>query len=443
MCARKNDPNQLDWFASMPEQETPPASPGPDPASPPDPVAPAPKSPSDDTPVPSEPDIAPFEEDAVAPPAPSDDTSFNPAEWEDQPEEPLQQTPPPDPVPADQTPAPETSSADFDPFASDPFFNPESTQPSATPEELLLNRIVPPPRPPTGASLNEAEIQDAVRARQQAELELESSRRELAALQARCASLETERNAAVAEAGRERQLRAEAAAAHRARTVSAPLTHLSADMQPTRHTSGGDIVSRRTLHLALLGALVLCIAAYLTGRGRAPSPVTILDSESAPPQTEIAPAALPAAPAPAAEPSVAPAWPALGVKDCRVTGEDNTRLVVFQYGVFTRGVTLAPAARQDLARIAAALKPVIASFQIEVEGHTDSSPVRGARAYADNHELGLARATAAAEFLTAQCGLPADAIAATSAGDSHPPHPGNDPETQRRNRTVVLKITRR
>lgn len=441
MSAKKNDPNQLDWFASIPGRETQETTPESGTA-PEEPVAPTPASPTDaGNPLP-EPDIEePVEDETSAEPTP--DTSFNPAEWEPPSQEPSPEPLPPAAPSGDRPESGDGDSGEFDPFASDPFFNPSVAEPAATPEELLLDRIVSQPGSTPASSASEAELQAAVAARQQAEAGLESARRELAALQERCALLETERDAARTETDRERQRHAEAEKTARARQSVTPLPPLAASMPSTRRAGGTTAVSRRTLRLAMLGAVVLCVVAYTIGRNHAPAPVMVMETDTAPEGTKDSGALPPSTALPLTEPVVVPAWPALEGGEYRITGGDSTRLVIFQYGVFSRGTTLAPAAERDLARIAAALKPVIASFRIEVEGHTDSSPVRSAHAYSDNQELGMARAAAAADFLTARCGIPADAIATSSAGDSNPPHSGNDPAAQRKNRTVVLKITRR
>lgn len=404
MCAKRNDPNQLDWFATPPEKD-----------------APAPPRPT-------------FQFHTAPEPSAIPETPANPPPSMNQTPEPIEQI---------ATPAENPDTA-FDPFDSDPFFTtsyppaPEP-EPPATPEEKLLSRITAQPAPVADTSALEQEVRESRTARAQAETALLAARRQVDNLQARCATLESERDSAVAEATRERQLRADAVAARNRPTPMArtPLsTELTASRQPTR----GGTIPRRTFQAVLLGSLVLCVVAYTLGRNHAPaSSVTIME-ETAPVATPITPEPAATEPAPA---TILPDWPNLSGKDFRLTADGDTRIVVFQYGAFSRGTTLAPAAQRDLAKIAGAFKPVASSFKIEVEGHTDASPVRSTHAYSDNHELGMARASAAAEFLTANGGLPAESVSTSSAGDTRPPHPGKDPETQRKNRTVVLKITRR
>lgn len=133
-------------------------------------------------------------------------------------------------------------------------------------------------------------------------------------------------------------------------------------------------------------------------------------------------------------------WPA--IRDDRITAreEADSLWLVFNEGPFTRAAELSPAGRQDLRRLAAALKPYTHTFRIEVEGHTDPSPVTGGRGYANNRELGLSRARAAQDVLIREGGLPASSLSLSSAGDTNPPFPGETPEARRRNRTVVIKL---
>lgn len=460
MRMKRNDPNQLDWFASSPEKDIP--------------APPRPTFHFNAEPQPQADTSAP----AAQPPAPEQepDTSFNPAEWQQpdtaetmetpQPEDSRQNDdqgdtqpsshPPDTDEGSDSTPAAaimqeppgarnsEPEPAAFDPFESDPFFTTPAQpapkpEPVATPEEKLLARITAQPEPVADTSALEQEARNARTAREQAETALLAARKQVDNLQARCARMESERDSAVAEANRERQLRAEAVAA-RNRPTPMPRPPLSPERTASRQTANNAGIPRRTFHAALLGSLVLCVVAYTLGRNHAPaSSVTIME-EPAPVAAPITPEPAPTEPPPTA---ALPDWPNPSGKDFRITANGEARVVVFQYGAFSRGTTLAPAAQRDLARIAESFKPVASSFRIEVEGHTDSSPVRNTHAYSDNHELGMARASAAAEFLTASCGLPAESVTTSSAGDTRPPHAGTDPESQRRNRTVVLKITRR
>jgi flagellar motor protein MotB len=118
--------------------------------------------------------------------------------------------------------------------------------------------------------------------------------------------------------------------------------------------------------------------------------------------------------------------------------------IVFHEGLFARGVDLTASARRDLQAVAAALNARSDAFSIEVEGHTDASPIRRQSAHGgDNSELGLARAKAAASFLVTQGGLPEDMVTTSSAGETRPPHPNTTDESRKRNRTVVLKIRMR
>ncbi len=135
-------------------------------------------------------------------------------------------------------------------------------------------------------------------------------------------------------------------------------------------------------------------------------------------------------------------WPTLSGSRWSTTAAAKEMKVVFHYGIFSKGAELTSAARQDLKAIAATLAGK--SFQVEVEGHTDSVKSNRAKASgANNQALGLARAKAVAAYLSGSCGLPESIITTSSAGEAHPPYPNTTTANQQRNRTVILRITAR
>jgi flagellar motor protein MotB len=363
-----------------------------------------------------------------------------------------------------------------DVFESDPFFNPRAA--SSTPgtplstatfshetpsaEERLLRSIVgetaaaaPSPAPEAGP-LSGPGSGDA--------LALEHALEELARAKARCQALETEAATALERATREAAQRRDEAVRYAAAEQDWARKAEEFKRQAQRADLYRDFEPRRPSSMLFTGVviagLVLAGGAFLAGRihgsrtrvtEAAPEPapdVTATPAPQAPtptpqpppaqPEPELAPVPTPPAPAPALE--SAPTWPALTGSGFTTRRQDDEMTVVFNYGVFAKGAELSDTARHDLTRISVALKPVIARFRIEVEGHTDAAPVAAGRAYASNRELGLARAKAVADYLAYQCGLPATSITTTSLGESNPPHPNTTPENRRKNRTVVLRL---
>jgi chemotaxis protein MotB len=147
------------------------------------------------------------------------------------------------------------------------------------------------------------------------------------------------------------------------------------------------------------------------------------------------------APPSAVAPRTAPvAWPTIGVKGVQSRPTGNSLTLVFDEGVFSRRAEIAPEAKPVLRQVAQQLKTALTQFRLEIEGHTDADPVMGVQ-FADNHELGLKRAEAVKDYLGREAGLPAAALTTTSAGEENPPYPNTTPETRRKNRTVVLKLT--
>lgn len=109
--------------------------------------------------------------------------------------------------------------------------------------------------------------------------------------------------------------------------------------------------------------------------------------------------------------------------------------------------TLSPEGRRDLDKFAQVYQqlanrlpddlPVI----IEVQGHTDRTPIRSSR-FPSNWELSSARAQQVVNYLIQQ-GIPPQRLAAAGMGEYHPVDSADDPEAYRRNRRIELKITSR
>ncbi len=92
---------------------------------------------------------------------------------------------------------------------------------------------------------------------------------------------------------------------------------------------------------------------------------------------------------------------------------------------------------QQLATRLPADLPVI----IEVQGHTDRTPIRNSR-FPSNWELSTARAQQVVNYLIQQ-GVPPQRLAAVGMAEYHPLDPADNPPAYRRNRRIELKITSR
>ncbi|WP_132236678.1 OmpA family protein [Promicromonospora sp. AC04] len=82
----------------------------------------------------------------------------------------------------------------------------------------------------------------------------------------------------------------------------------------------------------------------------------------------------------------------------------------------------------------------LADVSVTVVGHTsDTAPVPGSP-YANNAEVGLARALAAAQVVSSGSGIPLSAVDVASAGDVDPPYPNTDEANRTRNQTVTVTL---
>jgi chemotaxis protein MotB len=132
-------------------------------------------------------------------------------------------------------------------------------------------------------------------------------------------------------------------------------------------------------------------------------------------------------------------------QDIRVVGD---RFVFQAEVLFAPGkAELAPAAKQQLAPVFAALKDISAkipsglNWVLRIDGHTDNRPIHSAE-FASNWELSAARAISVVRYAIEQ-GIPANRLAATGFADNQPIDSGDGEDAYRRNRRIELKLTER
>jgi len=127
---------------------------------------------------------------------------------------------------------------------------------------------------------------------------------------------------------------------------------------------------------------------------------------------------------------------------------DGDRFIVSSDILFNSGsYKLSPDGRRQLRLIANVIKdfenkiPSTVDWIIRVDGHTDKKAViPGTRAYRNNTELSLLRATAVANELAAN-GVSKRRLVPSGFGDLHPVELGNDPAVLQKNRRIELQLT--
>lgn len=120
--------------------------------------------------------------------------------------------------------------------------------------------------------------------------------------------------------------------------------------------------------------------------------------------------------------------------------DEETVVVMFRTQLFTGAADLSPRGRRVLADAAGKLPDVDGDVAVSVVGHTDDVPVPAGSTYADNVELGLARAAAAARVVSRAADVPLGSVAVASGGPAGAPYPNTTAENRRKNRTVTLVV---
>jgi len=144
------------------------------------------------------------------------------------------------------------------------------------------------------------------------------------------------------------------------------------------------------------------------------------------------------------QPKVVP-WPSVKVDNVRIVQEQKTCAIVFEFGVFRSLTKLSDGALGTLEQVASQLRGSISDFDLVVEGHTDMVPISSGAAsnFADNSKLGEQRAKVVRDLFRDKFNIPGERMTVVSEGENNPPFSNDDDVSRRKNRTVVLKLTRR
>jgi chemotaxis protein MotB len=122
--------------------------------------------------------------------------------------------------------------------------------------------------------------------------------------------------------------------------------------------------------------------------------------------------------------------------------KDRLRVEMVDAILFDSGeATLKPGGVEVLKKVGAALKKV-QDRPVEVQGHTDDVPIRGAlaRQFPTNWELSSARALNIARFLQEQAGLDPARLSAVAFSEYRPRASNDTEEGRRRNRRIEILL---
>jgi chemotaxis protein MotB len=133
--------------------------------------------------------------------------------------------------------------------------------------------------------------------------------------------------------------------------------------------------------------------------------------------------------------------------------QEGVRIVGDRF-VFSSEVLFAPGEAQlsesgegEIAKVAGILRNVISDIPegidwvLQVDGHTDTVPVRPGAEFADNWELSQARALSVVRYMINFLGLPPKRLSANGFGQYQPVNPADTPEARAQNRRIELKFT--
>ncbi|MEM9498259.1 MAG: peptidoglycan -binding protein [Pseudomonadota bacterium] len=143
-----------------------------------------------------------------------------------------------------------------------------------------------------------------------------------------------------------------------------------------------------------------------------------------------------------------------GLRDL-LEGQDGVRIEGDRF-VFSSEVLFAPgeaalsgAGQAELAQVAGLLLqiaddiPPEIDWVIQVDGHTDNTPIRGAGFFSDNWALSQARALSVVRYMIDTFGIPPQRLSANGFGEFQPVNTADTPDARAQNRRIELKLTER
>lgn len=165
-----------------------------------------------------------------------------------------------------------------------------------------------------------------------------------------------------------------------------------------------------------------------------PQPVVQQPVQQQPPPVQVNPIP-PTQPVVSAPPNPGPPEQ-IGGLETEVNAEKGTTTVRLPSDVFFDAgqATLKQSAKASLDKVVVALKKQFAGKRVEVDGHTDSQPIRVSR-WNSNQELSEARAKAVKDYLVAH-GIDSGRVTTRGFGDTRPR--GSDMSKNRRVEIVVM-----
>jgi type VI secretion system protein ImpK len=135
----------------------------------------------------------------------------------------------------------------------------------------------------------------------------------------------------------------------------------------------------------------------------------------------------------------------IDVPGVRSSTDGDATVLMFDAGLFARGIELRPEGKAVLSALGKQLAPYAGRVAVNVVGHTSSLPVTKGRTFRDNGALGMQRAVTVVDYLRGAASLPPQMFSASSAGESRLPQ--TNPQTERQTedaafqQTVVLRVS--
>ena len=134
---------------------------------------------------------------------------------------------------------------------------------------------------------------------------------------------------------------------------------------------------------------------------------------------------------------------AKGVGNLKVSVREGRLRITLPSKVFfpPGSATLLNESKATLAKVAQAIRTQFPNRRIQIEGHTDTDPIRHTKhLYKSNWELSTARALSVLHYLIEQGGIPPQMISVAGYGQYRPVAPNTTPADKQKNRRVEIVV---
>lgn len=122
---------------------------------------------------------------------------------------------------------------------------------------------------------------------------------------------------------------------------------------------------------------------------------------------------------------------------------NNEIIILFDEGLFGNGADLKSNMKNILEILSKSISPYAGQIIVKIIGSTDSTPITFNNNFKNNDDLSIARAKAVFDWVYESSRIPREDMMIGSLGELNTWFPNDTPENRLKNRTVIIKISKK